>query len=121
MTTPMKASLSWRVFRHVVLFSGAMLYLLPFVWMVSTSLKPADEVFREGFYLLPQNWAAIENYTRALTQVPLLRYLFNGVVVCAGILILQVLVSLPAAYCFAKLEFRGKRMAWGLVLLSLMI
>lgn len=121
MTTPMKASLSWRVFRHVVLFSGAMLYLLPFVWMVSTSLKPADEVFREGFYLLPQNWAAIENYARALTQVPLLRYLFNGVVVCAGILILQVLVSLPAAYCFAKLEFRGKRMAWGLVLLSLMI
>lgn len=40
---------------------------------------------------------------------------------CGGILILQIIVSLPAAYCFAKLKFRGKRLAWGLVLLSLMI
>ncbi|OZI28387.1 sugar ABC transporter permease [Bordetella genomosp. 7] len=121
MKNPLQASWSWRVFRHAVLLTGAMIYLLPFVWMLSTSFKPADEIFRQGFHLLPQKWAAIENYTQALTQVPLLRYLANGVIVCGGILILQILVSLPAAYCFAKLEFRGKRMAWGLVLLSLMI
>ena len=70
---------------------------------------------------MPRQWAAVDNYTRALTQVPLLRYLWNGIVVCGGILILQIIVSLPAAYCFAKLKFRGKRLAWGLVLLSLMI
>ncbi|MBC5090671.1 carbohydrate ABC transporter permease [Klebsiella quasipneumoniae] len=101
--------------------TGAVIYLFPFIWMLSTSLKPADEIFIDGFHLLPQNWAAIENYSAALTQVPLLRYLLNGVIVCAGILILQVLVALPAAYVFAKTEFRGKRLAWGLVLLSLMI
>lgn len=121
MRNPLTPSLSWRVARHAVLLSGAMLYLLPFVWMVSTSLKPADEIFREGFHFLPQQWAALDNYARALTQVPLLRYLFNGVVVCAAILILQIVVSLPAAYCFAKLQFRAKRLAWGLILLSLMI
>ncbi|MGO1251778.1 MAG: carbohydrate ABC transporter permease [Alcaligenes aquatilis] len=121
MRNPLTPSLSWRVARHAVLLSGAMLYLLPFVWMVSTSLKPADEIFREGFHFLPQQWAALDNYVRALTQVPLLRYLFNGVVVCAAILILQIVVSLPAAYCFAKLQFRAKRLAWGLILLSLMI
>lgn len=111
----------WLLVRHLVLMTGAVIYLFPFIWMLSTSLKPADEIFIDGFHLLPQNWAAMENYSAALTQVPLLRYLLNGVIVCAGILILQVLVALPAAYVFAKTEFRGKRLAWGLVLLSLMI
>lgn len=114
-------SLGWRMFRHAVLMTGAALFLLPFLWMFAASLKPADEIFSPGFRLLPENWAAIENYTLALTQVPLLRYLWNGLVVCAGILILQILVALPAAYCFAKIDFRGKRLAWGLVLLALMI
>lgn len=117
----MTPALPWRLLRHLLLMSGAVIYLLPFIWMLSTSFKPADEIFREGFHLLPRHWAAVENYTRALTDVPLLRYLWNGVVVCAGILLLQIVVSLPAAYCFAKLQFRGKRLAWGLVLLSLMI
>lgn len=114
-------SLGWRLFRHAVLMIGAALFLLPFLWMFAASLKPADEIFSPGFRLLPENWAAIENYTLALTQVPLLRYLWNGLVVCAGILILQILIALPAAYCFAKIDFRGKRLAWGLVLLALMI
>jgi len=121
MKNPMQPGLPWRVLRHTLLLAGAAVYLLPFVWMLSTSLKPADEIFRDGFHLLPRQWAAVDNYTRALTQVPLLRYLWNGIVVCGGILILQIIVSLPAAYCFAKLKFRGKRLAWGLVLLSLMI
>lgn len=121
MSHALPAALPWRVLRHLLLMAGALLYLLPFVWMLSTSFKPADEVFRDGFHLLPQQWAALENYTRALTDVPLLRYLFNGVIVCAGILLLQIVVSLPAAYCFAKLQFRGKRLAWALMLLSLMI
>lgn len=121
MTRTLQPSLAWRLFRHAVLLSGAALFLLPFVWMISTSLKPADEIFAVGFELLPQRWAAIENYTRALTQVPLLRYLLNGAIVCGAILLLQVLLALPAAYCFAKLEFRGKRLAWAVIMLALMI
>jgi multiple sugar transport system permease protein len=121
MKNPMQPSIVWRISRHAVLMTGALIYLLPFIWMISTSLKPADEIFREGFHLLPQKWAMIENYRRALTDVPLPRYLLNGVVVCLSILFLQILLSLPAAYCFAKLQFRGKRLAWGLVMLALMI
>lgn len=111
----------FRVFRHVVLLSGALLFLTPFIWMVLTSFKPADEIFTKGLALLPKKWAVIENYTAALSDVPLPRYLWNGVVVCAGILLLQILVALPAAYAFAKLSFRGARWMWRLVLLALMI
>lgn len=121
MNTPTQTSLPWRIARHTILMTGAIIYLFPFIWMLSTSLKPADEIFMSGFHLLPQKWAAWENYTTALTQVPLLRYLLNGIIVCAGILVLQILIALPAAYVFAKTEFRGKRLAWALVMLSLMI
>lgn len=116
-----KPSTLFSGFRHVVLMSGACVFLAPFVWMLLTSLKPADEIFAREVSLLPTQWAAIENYTEALTKVPLLHYLWNGIVVCAGILVLQILVALPAAYAFAKLNFRGKAWAWRMVLLALMI
>lgn len=116
-----KPSLLFRGFRHLVLLAGALVFLAPFVWMVLTSFKPADEIFAREIALLPTRWALVENYTEALTKVPLLHYLWNGMVVCAGILVLQILVALPAAYAFAKLDFRGKAWAWRLVLLALMI
>lgn len=111
----------WQLLRHLTLMTGAAFFLLPFVWMFSASLKPAAEIFSDGFQFWPDQWAAIENYRRAFTQVPLLRYLLNGVLVCGGILLVQVLLALPAAYCFAKLDFRGKGAAWSLVMLALMI
>lgn len=114
-------SMLFRSFRHLVLMTGAVLFLMPFVWMVLTSLKPVDEIFTREFSLLPSRLAVVENYTLALTRVPLLRYLWNGFFVCAAILALQILVALPAAYAFAKLDFRGKAWAWRLVLLALMI
>lgn len=116
-----RPSLPFRLFRHTVLMAGALVFLLPFIWMLLTSLKPQDEIFTQHLQLLPTRLALVENYTLAVTQVPLLRYLWNGLVVCAAILLLQILVALPAAYAFAKLDFRGKRWAWRLVLLALMI
>lgn len=116
-----RPSLLFRTARHLLLMTGALIFLTPFIWMVLTSLKPADEVFSRELTLLPTRLAMVENYTEALTRVPLLRYLWNGFVVCAAILVLQILVLLPAAYAFAKLEFRGKTWAWRLVLLALMI
>ena len=67
------------VLRHLVLIAGLVIMLAPFVWMVSTSLKPPNEIFSTKLSLLPTNWAAVENYTKAFTKVPLLRYLLNGV------------------------------------------
>jgi multiple sugar transport system permease protein len=111
----------FRSTRHVVLMVGAIIFLAPFIWMVLTSLKPADEIFTRELTLLPSRLALVENYTEALTRVPLLRYLWNGVFVCSAILVLQIVVALPAAYAFAKLDFHGKKWAWGLVLLALMV
>ncbi len=116
-----RTSPGMRLLRHVVLSAGAIVFLAPFAWMVLTSLKPPEEIFTQSPAMLPQNWAAIENYRAALTRVPLLAYLRNGVVVCSAILFFQILVALPAAYAFAKLEFGARAWTWRLVLLALMI
>lgn len=116
-----RPSLLFRIARHLVLGAMAFVFLSPFIWMVLTSFKPVDEIFQVQLTLLPHQWAAIENYTTALTKVPLLRYLANGVLVCTAILLLQILVALPAAYAFAKIDFRVKAWAWRGVLLALMI
>ena len=112
---------SMAILRHVILIAGAVVTLVPFVWMVSTSLKPPTEIFATDLTLLPRRWHAIENYAAAFTKVPLLRYLVNGAIVTTVILALQLVIALPCAYALAKLRFRGRDVLFALVLIGLLI
>lgn len=107
--------------RYLLLTVGAIIILAPFIWMISISLKPPHEIFDPEFQLLPEEFYAVENYRRALTAVPMLRFLLNGIIVCGGILFFQILLAVPCAYALAKLNFRGASVLFGLVLLGLMI
>nr|WP_258600530.1 carbohydrate ABC transporter permease [Mesorhizobium sp. AR10] len=100
--------------------TGALI-LVPFLWMVSLSLKPPGEIFQASFSFFPEEWYAAENYTRAVTEARLPRYMANGFLVCAVILALQILVCAPAAYALAKLTFRGRDVLFALVLIGLLI
>ena len=107
--------------RHVVLLAGAVVMLAPFVWMLSTSLKPPTEIFSTELSLLPQRWYAWENYRDAFVRVPLLRFMVNGAFVTAAIFAAQAAIAVPCAYALAKLRFRGGDTLFGLVLLGLLI
>lgn len=104
----------------VFLLVGAAFILLPFFWMLSLSLKSPAEVFAPGINLLPSSlhW---ENYYRAFTATTLMRFLMNGVIVCAGILFFQTLFAVPCAYALAQRPFRGKTIIFGMVLAGLMV
>lgn len=107
--------------RHAVLLLTSALIMVPFVWMVSLSLKPPSEIFTTSFSILPHQWYAFENYSRAISEASLPRYMLNGLIVCTAILSLQILVCAPCAYALAKLEFRGRSLLFTLVLLGLLI
>nr|WP_319386343.1 carbohydrate ABC transporter permease [uncultured Roseibium sp.] len=127
--------------RHVVLILGSLIVLLPFYVMLSYSFKsPAEimqntggffgtqELFRDDYCIKLGRDVAdcmvtpfIYNYTTAFEKAPLMRYLFNGVVVTASIFFIQVLVALPCAYALAKLRFWGREAVFGLVLFCLLI
>ena len=95
--------------------------LAPYIWMVAASLKPLDEIFRASLSLLPERLAAAENYGKVLDRLPVLQYLWNGIVVCGGILVFQLLFAIPAGYALAKLRFPGREWVFGAVMLGLLV
>lgn len=106
---------------HAVLVSLAAVVLAPFVWMIATSIKPAEEIFSNPLALVPERLALAENYGKALFSVPMLRFMLNGAIVVSGILIVQVTVALFCGYALAKLPFRGSGILFAGILLGLCI
>lgn len=107
--------------RLLLLGAFAILLLMPYIWMISASVKPLDELFRASLNLWPERFQGIENYGKVFSQIPVFGYLWNGIVVCAGILFFQLLFAVPAAYALAKLRFPGRDFAFGLVMLGLLV
>ena len=103
-----------------VLCLGAAIVLIPFVWMISLSLKPAAEIFSPDFTLLPSQFEW-QNYVKAFTEVPLHRFLLNGIIVCFGILFFQLLLAVPLAYALAVRDFKLRGLLFGLVLAGLLV
>jgi len=120
MTTQRSIS-RWAIIRHILLIAGAIVMLLPFVWMISTASKPPSEVFSSELHLIPRQFALWDNLREAFAKANLWRFLLNGVIVTVSIFALQVLVSLPAAYALAKLRFIGRNALFALVLFGILI
>jgi multiple sugar transport system permease protein len=92
---------------YIVLVVGAVFFLTPFAWMLSTSLKPDEQVFT-----IPPEWIPApvmwSNYARLLTEIPFLRYLGNTIFVTVTSVAFYVASSAVVAYGFAKLRFPGR-------------
>ncbi len=112
---------SGQLLRVFVLAAGAAVMLLPFYWMVLTSLRSPAEIFDVSLWPTVSPTDAADNYARAASQVPMARFMLNGAIVCLGILAVQVLTAVPAAYALAKLPFPGRRLLMTLVIAALCI
>jgi multiple sugar transport system permease protein len=107
--------------RLALLSLVAFLVLAPYIWMLSVSIKPQEEVFRASLSLWPQHPALAQNYGKVLSTISVGAYLRNGLIVCLGILVFQILFAAPAAYALAKLRFRGRELMLGFVMLGLLV
>lgn len=102
-------SFSSRVVAHAILLVGALFMIFPFVWMLVTSIRPAHEIFEGSLIPWPQEFYGLGHYQAAFLNVPLIRFMLNGIIICSGILIVQIAVAVPAAYALAKLNFWGRK------------
>nr|WP_233515140.1 carbohydrate ABC transporter permease [Marinitenerispora sediminis] len=95
--------------------------LYPLLWMLASSFKPTSEIFRDPG-LWPTTWAP-ENYTEGWTSLaqPFHRYLLNSAIVVAGSIIGNLVSCSMAAYAFARLEFRGRKLFFAITLATLML
>jgi multiple sugar transport system permease protein len=105
---------------HLLLAVGAVTMILPFLWMVSTSLKPEAQIFRFPPVWLPSRWEW-GNYTRAMAAAPFGRYFVNTIIFASAVTLSNLLLCSMAAYAFARLRFRGRNVLFILVLGTMMI
>ncbi|MDP0496640.1 MAG: carbohydrate ABC transporter permease [Verrucomicrobiota bacterium JB024] len=115
------AQLLQRFCLYVLLLVGAVVFILPFAWMLSTSLKPLNETMTVPPRWLPSHiqW---DNYPRAIEEMKMFwRYTGNTVYLCAMTVIGTVLSSALAAYGFSRIEWRGRDKVFVLVLATMMI
>ena len=97
-----------RIFLYFVLALIVVVTLIPFLWMLSASLKANKDVFNFPIVWIPSapRW---ENYSEIWSRIPLLTFLLNTLKLSVIVSFLQVLTSSFAAYAFAKLEFKGRK------------
>ncbi|THK34196.1 carbohydrate ABC transporter permease [Ensifer sp. MPMI2T] len=110
-----------RILRFTLLSLGALIFLAPYIFMISTAGKAQSEIFSSSLSLIPEHWSYVENFTKALSRVSMPTLLLNGVIVCAMIFLVQVVVAIPCAYAMAKLKFRAARFMMVLVMLGLLV
>lgn len=106
---------------YVALGLASLITVLPFVWLLATSLKgPADAVFSLPPYLLPKN-PTLNNFARVWNQIAVWRFFLNSLFVAAATVVLNVTVSSLAAYPLAKMQFPGRELIFYLLLATLIV
>lgn len=109
------------ILSHILLITVSILSVFPFLWLISTSLKGgAENIFAYPPNFIPQDFT-LENYTGVWAKVDFLKYFFNSAVVAFFTVILNLLFSSMAAYPLARMEFKGKRIAFFAILATIMI
>ncbi|TDD06612.1 carbohydrate ABC transporter permease [Nonomuraea deserti] len=128
MTATAQAGLTWRarllrrpspgqVVTVVLLLVLGGLWVYPFAWLVSASLKSSPEIFGSGLALLPERpvW---ENYARAWNEVGFATYFVNTLVITVGTVLLVVVRSALAGYVLGRYDFVGKKLLIGVFLVT---
>ncbi|HEX2863236.1 MAG TPA: carbohydrate ABC transporter permease [Deinococcales bacterium] len=109
-----------RAVTFVLLAAGAAVMLFPFLWMLSTSLKPSTAVLTMPPQLVPAE-PTLQPYADVAATFPLVRVLLNSVFVAVLTTAGQLLISAMAGYAFARLPFRGRGLLFTLYLSTLMV
>ena len=110
-----------KVVIYTVLAIWAIIVLFPFYWMILSSFKSYGDYNSES---VPQFFTlnpTLENYVTAFTSVPLLDYFFNTLIFTLGTTALMLVIIIPAAFAFARLNFKGKNIVFVLFLSLMMI
>lgn len=107
---------------YVLLTVIALLIILPLLWMLSTSFKPKSEWFLPQIYWVPRTFT-LDNYQKILDNptLPIARWFVNSLFVSSMTTLLILIVDSAAAYAYARMQFPGKRLLYGLLLATLFL
>ena len=115
---PVKAAGS--IVRWIFNIFIALIFFIPFYWMFITSLKTLGQTLAmpPTFFVAEPQW---QNYPEVFTKVDVWGQLKNSLIVTAGTLVCQCVTVIPAAYAFARYDFKGSKVLFGITLATMMI
>lgn len=120
MNSRKKQELKINIVSHILLMAGAVIMLVPFIWMLCSSFKDLGEVFQYPPVLFGKRlvW---ENYTKITERFDFFAYFMNSIKVSIWIVFFQVFTSAIAGYVFAKMNFKGRDKIFVLYLATMMV
>lgn len=107
-----------RVVIYSILILGALLAILPFFWMISSSLMTLGETINKQWIPHIPQW---DNYVEAWTEAKFAKYFQNSIILTAVTLAGQLATSILAGYAFARIKFIGRELIFAILLASIMI
>lgn len=106
---------------YVVLILGAIVMLMPFVWMVLTSFKTVSEATQMNpFVIFPSEWKT-DAFRNVLQKMDFPRLYLNTLLMIFGRIVCAVLTATMAGYAFGRLNFKGKNICFGLIIFQMMV
>lgn len=110
-----------KVTKHLVLFIGAIIMLVPFAWMILTVFKTNTEAMQMNpFVIFPSEWRT-ESFVSVAEKMDFVRLYVNTLLMILGRIICAVLTATMAGYAFGRLRFKGRDFCFGLVLFQMMV
>jgi multiple sugar transport system permease protein len=104
--------------RHAVLIAVAVMFMAPFFFVIMTSLMTNDQAVTPSFWPHPFQWS---NYHDVFERVPFLRYAWNTTQIAVASTIGVVVSSIPVAYALSRMRWRGRQVAFLIILSTLML
>ena len=109
------------IYIHIILIAVSLLSVFPFIWLISTSLKGPDEnIFAYPPAIIPSDFT-FANYSGVWKKVDFIAYFVNSMIVAGGTVLLNLILSAMAGYPLARMEFKGKKIAFFSILATIMI
>ncbi len=104
----------------LILALASVVIVIPYVWMLSNSFKTTKETLVDPSHLIPQEFTLI-GYKQVLTESPFLKWLRNSVIVTGANVIITLFTSSLLGYIFSKFQFKGKKILFTLLMLTMMV
>jgi multiple sugar transport system permease protein len=109
-----------RLLIYIALILGAVVILIPFVWMIGASLKTEGDIFRYPLDLLPR-FPTLQAYVDVWRRIPFARFFLNSVVFAGGVTVASLFFDSLTAFALARLEFKGRNVCFWIILATLMV
>lgn len=105
---------------YVVLCIAAFIWMYPFIWMITASLKTQDEFWGSGLNILPQH-PTLENFVRSWNNANFSQYFLNTILVTVVTVVVVLLCTSTAGYVLGRYHFPGKKILLGIFMASITI